>query len=195
MNKSFKLFFVLSFAVMLQACGTKSETSNNTMDSVSDAAVDAKAQEADRVAKRDMMEKARTEKAEMRMTAMIEKSKVSPSYTDASGTVVYNKAETDPAFKGGKEAMTSYLRDNLIYPSKASENGIEGTVFVNFIVDSKGNVREVVASDVIGDDVDATLTDEAVRVVKAMPAWIAGRQHGKDVDVNFSIPITFALAD
>ena len=54
-------------------------------------------------------------------------------------------------------------------------------------------VREVVASDVIGENVDASFKEESVRVVAAMPGWIAGRQQGKGVDVSFSIPITFQL--
>lgn len=66
-------------------------------------------------------------------------------------------------------------------------------MFVNFIVDEKGNVREVVASEMIGEDIDQLLTKEAVRVVAAMPVWVAGRQRGKEVDVNFSVPIIFEL--
>jgi protein TonB len=91
--------------------------------------------------------------------------------------------------------MSKYLRSNLKYPETARDKGIEGTVFVDFVVDEKGNVREVVASDVVGENVDQALKDESVRVVSAMPTWVAGQQHGKSVDASFSIPITFQLSN
>lgn len=168
------------------------------MDSVSDASVAVLADDMkseDVAAKRAMIEEARAKKQEERMQAVAAKAKESLTYTDESGKVVYNKAEIDPSFTGGDKAMMTYLRDNLQYPKAAEDKGVEGTVFVNFIVDEKGNVRQVVASDVVGDDIDQLLTKEAVRVVTAMPVWVAGRQHGKDVDVNFSIPITFRLSN
>lgn len=71
--------------------------------------------------------------------------------------------------------------------------GYEGTVFVDFVVDEKGRVREVVASDVVGEDVAISFKEESVRVVAAMQGWNAGRQNGKPVDTSFSIPITFQL--
>lgn len=168
------------------------------MDSVSDAAIGVLTADLKRdsvVAKRAAIEKARAAKQEERMLAVAQKAKSSLTFKDASGKIVYNKAEVDPSFRGGEKALMTYLRDNLRYPKAAEDKGIEGTVFVNFIVDEKGFVREVMASDVIGDDADQLLTNEAVRVVTSMPAWVAGRQHGKDVDVNFSIPITFELSN
>lgn len=199
MKNTLKLIVLLCFAIIWQSCGSKTETSDNdNMDSVSDASVEVLAEDIkseDVAAKRAMIEEARAKKQEERMQAVAAKAKESLTYTDESGKVVYNKAEIDPSFTGGDKAMMTYLRDNLQYPKAAEDKGVEGTVFVNFIVDEKGNVREVVASDVVGDDIDQLLTKEAVRVVTAMPVWVAGRQHGKDVDVNFSIPITFRLSN
>jgi protein TonB len=66
---------------------------------------------------------------------------------------------------------------------------------VDFVVDEKGRVREVVATDAVGEDVDLSFKEESVRVVAAMPGWKAGMQNGKAVDVSFSIPITFEIAN
>jgi protein TonB len=118
--------------------------------------------------------------------------KTKPTYKDASGKMVYNKAEIDPSFTGGDDAMMQYLRDNINYPADAREKGIEGTVFIDFVVGDNGKVREVVVSDIVGDE-DQSLKDEAARVVSSMPTWIPGRQRGEAVDTRFSIPITFQL--
>lgn len=72
---------------------------------------------------------------------------------------------------------------------------MEGTVFVDFIVGAKGVIREVVATDVTNDEMDQSLKAEAIRVVTAMPNWVAGTQHGKAVDTSFSVPITFQLSN
>jgi hypothetical protein len=87
------------------------------------------------------------------------------------------------------------LKDNLKYPKEAEESNTEGTVFVDFVIDANGKVREVVASDLVGEDVDFLLKEEASRVVAAMPAWRASIQQGKPVDVSFSIPITCELVN
>jgi protein TonB len=145
--------------------------------------------------RRAALEKASVEKAEQRRLAAIELAKTNPTFKDAAGRVVYNKAEIDPSFVGGNKAMRKYLRDNLKYPQNAQENEVEGTVFCDFIVDQGGNVREVVASDVVGEHVEVTLKAEAVRVVASMPRWIAGSQGGVPVGTRFSIPITFQLTN
>lgn len=185
------LMLVLSFA-LLQSCGRKTEeNSANAIEATTD---EVNAQE-DRAAKRARIETVRIEKLEQRRLAAIEKAKTAPTFKDESGKIVYNKAEIDPAYVGGDKAMLEYLRDNLTYPEEAQNNGIEGTVFVDFIVDEKGLVRQVTATDVVGDEINQSLKDEAVRVVTAMPAWVAGTQHGKAVDAYFSVPITFQLSN
>jgi TonB family protein len=204
MRKKIQLFVLLSAVVIWQSCGSKSDTTTADMaDSV--VVTDTEIEQAklidenkktdEIVAKRAQLEKSRVEKAQERMLAATVIAEKSPTYKDSKGRVVYNKAEIDPSFTGGEKAMRKYLRDNLKYPENARDNGIEGTVFVNFIVDEKGKVREVVASDVVGENIDQELKDESVRVVTSMPVWVAGRQHGKNVDVNFSIPISFELSN
>jgi TonB family protein len=202
MNKSLQVVVLLCAFALLQSCGPKSSEDSSTMDSTA-TITDADSENApaelaaveDVAVKRARIEKERVEKAEQRALAVAEKAKANLTYKDASGKIVYNKAEVDPAFTGGEKEMRKYLRQNLKYPEAARDKGVEGTVFVEFVVDASGNVREVVAADVVGEDVDQALKDESVRVVTAMPKWVAGRQHGKSVDASFSIPISFELSN
>ena len=128
-----------------------------------------------------------------REVARAEKARISATFKDASGKLVYNKAEIDPSYVGGNEEMRKFLKESLVFPEEARKKGYEGTVFVDFIVDKKGRVREVSATDVIGEDVDFSLKEESVRVVASMPLWSPGMQHGKAVDAAFSIPISFEM--
>jgi TonB family protein len=185
------LMLVFAFA-LLQSCGPKAEENSDATEM--EATSEANAQEA-RMAKRDKIEAARVEKLEQRRLAAIEKAKTELTYKDASGKIIYNKAEIDPTFVGGDKAMMEYLRDNLTYPEEAQKNGVEGTVFVDFIVDEKGAIRGVTATDVTNDEMDQSLMEEAVRVVTAMPNWVAGTQRGKAVDASYSVPITFQLSN
>ena len=75
------------------------------------------------------------------------------------------------------------------YPAVAKENGIQGTVYVNFVVWKDGKIRDVK----ILRGVNKMLDDEAVRVVKAMPTWNPGKQRGKPVSVSYNLPIKFTL--
>lgn len=203
MKKSFQLLLLVSTIAIWQSCGTKTtdnttgttETTTDTLVMTTDEVSAEMNKNEVAAAKRDAIEKASVEKAEQRRLAMIELAKTSPTFKDASGKVVYNKAEIDPSFVGGDKEMRKYLRANLKYPEVAQDNAIEGTVFVDFIVDQNGNVREVIASDVVGELVDLTLQEEAVRVVSSMPKWVPGSQGGKPVGTQFSIPITFQLTN
>ena len=202
MIKSLQVVVLSCAFVLLQSCGLKSSEDSSTLDSTTtDGAIVAEnvpgemAATEDVTVKRARIENERVEKAEQRALAVAEKAKANLTYKDASGKIVYNKAEVDPAFTGGDKEMRKYLRENLKYPEAARDRGVEGTVFVEFVVDATGNVREVVASDVVGDNVDQELKDESVRVVTAMPKWVAGQQRGKSVDASFSLPITFELSN
>jgi TonB family protein len=185
------LSLLLSFFVF-QGCGSKTET--NTQETTQAELV--KNNSAETVAaKKAKLAKERAEKMEQRNQALEARAKVSSTYTNASGTLVYYKAEVAPFYTGGQDALDKFLSDNLKYPQAAKDNNIEGTVFVDFVITESGTVREVVASDIVGDVVDSSLKEEAVRVVAAMPGWKAGMQHGKHVDASFSIPITFELVN
>ena len=191
MKKTIYLFVLVCTMAVWQSCGTK-ETTNDTAKTAEEVAAETQKAEA-RATKRAALEKARVEKAEERRLAYIELYRVSPTYKAPTGKIIYYKAEVDPSYNGGEKAMESYLRDNLKYPQEAQDKEVEGTVFVDFVVDQNGNVTEVVGSDAIGENVDILLKEEAVRVVAAMPKWVAGTQRGIAVDTHFSIPITFEL--
>jgi protein TonB len=107
------------------------------------------------------------------------------SATDQIFTVV----EEMPAYKGGLEAMGSFLGSNINYPESARKNGTEGTVFTQFIVNTDGSISDISVTKGIGGGCD----EEAVRVLKAMPSWIPGKQNGKAVRVRFVLPIKYKL--
>lgn len=194
MKKNIQVIILLTAFAVLQGCGSKSEKATDAK-----AIAQAHASEAKRsdelAEKRVLLIRATALRAEGRAAAVAAKAKLTPTYKDALGNTIYIKAEVDPSYNGGEAAMSKYLRENLKYPDQARDKAQEGTVFVDFVVDSKGGVREVVASDVVGEDVDIALKEEAVRVVASMPGWNAGLQQAKAVDVSFSIPITFELVN
>lgn len=104
---------------------------------------------------------------------------------------VYNIAmvEQKPEFVGGEAAMYKWLSENIVYPSAASEQGVQGRVVVEFVVGKDGSITNV---RVLRPRHPA-LDKEAVRVVKAMPKWIPGRNNGQPVKVTYTLPVTFKL--
>ena len=82
-----------------------------------------------------------------------------------------------------------YLQKNLKYPSIAQENGIQGRVLVQFVVNKDGSIVD----PKVLRAVDPSLDKEAMRVVQSMPKWTPGRQRGKNVRVRFTLPVTFRL--
>ena len=105
---------------------------------------------------------------------------------------VYTFVELMPEFPGGEAALMKFLRNNVNYPSIASDNGISGTVTVKFVVDKNGLINGVVVE---GAKKGGGLEEEAMRVVKKMPKWKPGKQNGETVAVYFNLPIRFTLAD
>ena len=96
-----------------------------------------------------------------------------------------------PEFPGGEESRIQYLAQNIIYLLAAAQNGIEGIVYVSFLVENKGEVRNVKILRSIGRGCD----QEAERVVKRMPKWKPGTQNGKPVNVLFNMPIYYVLSN
>lgn len=105
---------------------------------------------------------------------------------------IFTFVEQPPTFPGGEEALAKYLSKNIRYPRVAQENGISGTVFVQFVVDSEGNIKDV---KTVGAAKGGGLEEEAVRVVRTMPKWKAGKQNGRQVSVQFNLPIRFTLQE
>jgi len=102
---------------------------------------------------------------------------------------IFTIVEDDPEFPGGQAALMQYLQSSLRYPTMAREAGIQGTVFVTFVVERDGSITDVRILRGVGGGLD----EEAVRVVRNMPRWKAGRQRGQAVRVQFNLPIRFVL--
>jgi len=94
-----------------------------------------------------------------------------------------------PEFPGGMAALMKYLAENIKYPSLAKESGIQGRVFINFVVEPDGAISNVKVLRGIGGGCD----EEAVRVVERMPKWSPGKQRGKPVRVSYNLPVKFTL--
>ena len=104
--------------------------------------------------------------------------------------VVFVVVETMPEFPGGQQALFKYLSENVKYPVIAQENGIQGRVICQFVVNKDGSIVDV---EVVRSGGDASLDKEAVRVIKSMPKWKPGKQRGKAVRVKYTVPVNFRL--
>jgi protein TonB len=103
---------------------------------------------------------------------------------------IFTVVEESPSYPGGEVARIQFLQQNIVYPQMARESGIQGTVYVTFVVERDGRVTDVRVLRGIGGGCD----EEAIRVIKAMPKWNPGKQRGKPVRVQFNMPIKFTLA-
>ena len=102
---------------------------------------------------------------------------------------VFVVVEEQAEFPGGLDSMYAYIHKNLKYPELAKEKGIEGRVFVNFIIEKDGSISNVKILRGIGGGCD----EAAKEVVEKMPKWKPGTQRGKPVRVQFNLPIKFEL--
>lgn len=102
---------------------------------------------------------------------------------------VFDVVEQMPSFPGGQGALMQWLASNMKYPVVAAENGVQGRVIVQFVVEKDGKVTDVH----VAKSVDPSLDKEAARVVAAMPKWIPGKQNGSAVRVKYTVPVTFKL--
>ena len=102
---------------------------------------------------------------------------------------VFDMVEQMPTFPGGQQELMAYLGKTIKYPTIAQENGTQGRVIIQFVVERDGSITDVR----VARGVDPYLDKEAVRVVKCMPKWLPGKQNGKAVRVNFTVPVMFRL--
>lgn len=102
---------------------------------------------------------------------------------------VFFIVEDMPEFPGGDLALRKYIAQAIKYPVIAQENGIQGKVYVNFVVNTDGSVTDAK----IARGVDPSLDKEALRVINSLPKWKPGKQRGKPVRVSFTVPINFVL--
>ena len=102
---------------------------------------------------------------------------------------VLKVVEQMPEFPGGAAKMMEYISKNIVYPTYAFDNGIQGRVFVSFVVERDGSISNVKAKRGIGGGCD----EEAVRVIQSMPKWNPARQRGETVRCSYTIPIIFKM--
>jgi len=105
------------------------------------------------------------------------------------GEDIFFIVEKMPKFPGGETALRQFIANNIIYPELAKDNGIQGKVYVTFVVTKDGSV----ANAEIARGVDPLLDKEALRIVNTLPAWSPGYQRGKPVNVKYTVPINFVL--
>jgi protein TonB len=97
--------------------------------------------------------------------------------------------EIMPEFPGGLEALLNYLSRNIRYPTEARQQGIQGRVYLSFVIEKNGSVSTIEILRGIGGGCD----EEAIRVVEKMPNWNPGKQNGRPVRVIYNLPVRFSL--
>ena len=108
---------------------------------------------------------------------------------DVQEQEIFQIVEEMPAYPGGEQKLMEFVAKNIKYPQIARESGIQGRVFVGFVVEPDGSVSNVKVLRGIGGGCD----EEAMRVVKSMPKWKPGKQRGKAVRVSYMLPVNFKL--
>lgn len=103
----------------------------------------------------------------------------------------YMIADESPSFVGGMAQMNQYFAKNFKYPQGAMEEGIQGKVYIKFVVEEDGTVTQVMVVRGITDCPECDV--EAVRLIKQMPKWEPGKINGKAVKCYFTVPVTFKL--
>ena len=102
---------------------------------------------------------------------------------------IFEVVEDMPDFPGGQATLMKFLKENIQYPAVAKENGVQGRVIVQFVVERDGTISNVK----VARGVEPNVNKEALRVVKSMPRWKPGTQRGKTVRVKFTVPVMFRL--
>jgi len=102
---------------------------------------------------------------------------------------VFFIVEDMPEFPGGEDALRKHISESIKYPQTAKEKGIQGKVFISFVVSKDGTITQTK----VERGVDSALDKEALRVINELPKWKPGKQRGQSVNVKFTIPVIFAL--
>ena len=115
--------------------------------------------------------------------------KVSEKEKDKNQEEVFMVVENPPKYPGGEPARQEFFAENMKYPKKAKEQGIQGKVYITFVVEPNGSVTNIQVLRGIGGGCD----EEAIRVIRLMPNWEPGTQRGQAVRVQVNMPIKFSL--
>ena len=133
---------------------------------------------------------------DLNINAEVEQNEVIEEYVapevveeEVSETEIFQIVEEMPSFPGGEGKLMEYVAKNIKYPQIARETGIQGRVFVGFVVEPDGSISNVKLLRGIGGGCD----EEAMRVIKSLPKWKPGKQRGKPVRVSYQIPVFFKL--
>jgi len=97
--------------------------------------------------------------------------------------------QVQPEFPGGPDSLNSFLKKQTVYPPQAKLNGIQGRVYIGFLVDKTGKLKNIKMLSGVNEE----LNGEALRVVEAMPDWVPGKRDGTAVDVQYILPIDFIV--
>ena len=111
--------------------------------------------------------------------------------TDSEPSDIFAVVDESAAFPGGTKAYGKFLKTNLKYPDKAKNMGIEGRVFISFVVDTDGSLADFELQRGIGAGCD----EEALRVIMESPNWTPGKQGGVAVKTKMQLAVTFKLND
>lgn len=103
--------------------------------------------------------------------------------------MTFKMVEQMPEFPRGQDALLKYLASNIKYPESARKAGIQGIVYINYVVEKDGSLSNMKVLRGIGNGCD----EEALRVVSMMPKWKIGKQRGEAVAVEYNLPIKFSL--
>ena len=122
-------------------------------------------------------------------TAVVAAAPVGPVREESDDDRIFEVVEKNAEFPGGEEACYKWLYDHIKYPPIAQEQGIQGRVFVRFVVNKDGSIVDVE----VQRSPDPSLSKEAERVVKMMPRWKPALQGNKPVRSRFNLPIMFRL--
>lgn len=112
-----------------------------------------------------------------------------PVIVEEDKNKIWLTAETPPSYEGGMEGIMKFVKKKLRYPASPRRQGIEGTVYISFVVNGDGSVSDVTVLRGIHVDCD----EEAARVISMLPSWKGGKQNGNPVRVRMVLPITFSL--
>ena len=132
---------------------------------------------------------------EIQKTALPQDKKIKETFEthgkNMPDSVVFEVVEEMPEFPGGMKALTEYIHKNVKYPAEAHAKGVQGRVIVCFVVKKDGSIADIKTVR----SVDPYLDKEAIRIIAAMPKWKPGKQRGKAVNVRFTVPVMFRLAN
>ncbi|MFZ9029421.1 MAG: energy transducer TonB, partial [Crocinitomicaceae bacterium] len=99
--------------------------------------------------------------------------------------------DVEASYPGGTAALQQFINENVQYPVEAIEKGIQGKVYLSFVVEPDGNLTNIKVERGVSMELDR----EAKRVVRSMPKWIPGEAGGKKIRTKARLPITFQLSD